>query len=386
MKFANIIKTSILGAAVIAAVGCNDAEYGTIDNRVYISEASPAGLSHQQIENLTISGELQTSIHVRLVKAIDRDVNVKIGFAPEFLEEYNATYQTSYAVIPDEYIELDREAVIKAGDLASDNINIKILPYPTDNGEAYCVPLKITDCDAPFGVAGKAGRIIYILSAPHKQVVPSFNYQPSPSAEGDWGVETTEWTLEAWVYMSSFLINNQAIMSASIPDNAHGTEIYIRFGDADVPYNVLQIKTGGTQFETNTVFNPYTWYHLAFTYANDLATIYVNGVVDNQKSISVSQYIINNLSLCSSGSQYFKAQARMAQVRFWKKALSQNAIQDAMNRQVPSDSDGLIGYWKLDEGQGSTLYDSSPNERHMTCATTPTWITTEVDFSNPNGN
>ena len=46
----------------------------------------------------------------------------------------------------------------------------------------------------------------------------------------DWGVETNAWTLEAWVWMSAFPINNQAIFNAPV---SKGTEIYIRFGDAN---------------------------------------------------------------------------------------------------------------------------------------------------------
>ena len=387
MKLVNIIKTSILGAALVAFAGCNDAEYGDITNSVYISEAAPSGAFRQQVENLTIDGGLQTAIHVRLAQTVDYDVNVTIDYAPEFTEEYNTANGTEYLVLPAEYLSFDKKAVIKAGNISSDNINIDIAQYPTDTGAAYCVPLKIVTCDAPFAVSEKSSRILYLLASPHKQVVPIMNTNTRPAGGSSdasdpaaWGITTSEWTLEGWIWMSAFPINNQAIFNGQV---SSGTEIYIRFGDANVPYDILQIKTTGSQVETNTKFEPMTWYHLAFVYSHGSLTIYINGEADVQGDFADVEFVINGLELCSSGS-YFRANARMAQVRFWSKALSQNTIKDAMNRQVPANSEGLFGYWKLDEGEGSVYYDATGNGRDLKCAVTPSWTSDVVNFSNPN--
>ena len=111
--------------------------------------------------------------------------------------------------------------------------------------------------------------------------------------------------------------------------------------------------------------------------------MYINGIEDSSKEFAATNYVINNLQLCSSGS-YFRANAQMAQVRFWKKALSASAIKDGMNRLVAADSDGLFGYWKLDEGTGSVYHDSTSNGYDLTCRTEPVWGTEEIDFSDPN--
>lgn len=388
MKLGNIIKTSILGAALVAAVGCHDAEYCAIENIVYISEASSPGVSNQQIESVVVEGTTQIAIHVRIAQPVDYDINVRLGYAPEFVEEYNESYNASYEILPEEYLTFDGTAVIKAGSTSSDNVNINIKEFSTDNGEAYCVPLKIVESDAPFGVTEKSSRIIYLLEAPHRQVVPTFTWQQAPGPVNDkWGISTAEWTLEAWVWMSGYPINNQAIFNASV---SQGTEIYIRFGDAPIPYNQLQIKTGGSQLETNHLFATNTWYHLAFTFANNQLTIYINGEIDSQKDISVANYVIEGLELCSSGSSYFRANCKMAQVRFWSKALSQAAILSAMNRQVPADSEGLFCYLKLDEGEGMFFHDATGKGHDLEskgsnmAPSAPAWSTEMVNFSNPN--
>lgn len=64
------------------------------------------------------------------------------------------------------------------------------------------------------------------------------------------GLSLPEWSIETWVWMDGFQINNQAIINSG----GNGTEIYIRFGDASIPYNSLQIKTMGSQVNTVTLF------------------------------------------------------------------------------------------------------------------------------------
>lgn len=380
MKFNKIIKTALFGMAFMALAGCEDAGYQAITNSLYISEAAPSGRFTQQVENLVVRGATQTTLHVRLAQPLTQDVHVLLDFAPEFVEEYNAANGTSYVALPEEYMDFNREVTIPAGSLSSDAVNISIDEFDNSEGLAYCVPVKIASTDASVPVTQKSSRIMYLLQLPLIQVVPQMNYQPSPTSNDGWNVSTPAWTLEGWVWMSSYSINNQAIFNAEV---SAGTEIYIRFGDAAIPYNQLQVKTGGSQVETNTLFQTSQWYHLAFTFADNKLSVYVNGQLDCEKDITVPNYVINKLSICSSGSTYFRANARMAQIRFWSKALSASTIQDAMGRAVPANSEGLFGYWKLDEGQGMVFNDATMNGRNLNCSSAPTWQA-PVDFSNPN--
>lgn len=380
MKINQILKVSVLWLVLFTVSGCEDANYQSIENRLYINEAAPDDKFTHQTETLTITGETTTSITVRLAQAINRDVHVTLGIAPEYAEAYNTENGTSYAVLPDQYLSFTAETTIEAGQVASSPVVLTIGEFSTDNGEAYCIPLAIISSDAPVATTKASSHILYLLAKPLLQKVPGMISSTLPSGTGDWGISTTEWTLEGWIWMSSFPINNQAFWSASV---SQGTEIYCRFGDAAVPYDQIQIKTGGSEMQSTTVFSPSTWYHVAFTYSNNTLSLYVNGSLDNSKEIEVANYVIDNLNLCSSGS-YWQCTGQQAQIRFWSKALSQNAIVDAMNRAVPADSEGLFGYWKLDEGEGNVFHDSTSNGFDLTCMNPPTWSTKEVNFSNPN--
>lgn len=383
MKYDSILKLSVLGLLSAFFGGCDDAEYSTIENLVYISEAAPADKYNQQIENLTVKGDTKAAIHVQLAQPLDRDIRVRLGIDPNFAEEYNRKNGTNYTVLPDEYLSYTEETTIPAGIVSSDAVEINIGAYPTDNGAAYCVPLHIVSSDGPVAVSQSSSRILYLLSTPLMQVVPTMrmpDYQDNGAhaVSPNWNIETRDWTLEGWIWVKEFGINNQAIWKGTMGTN----EIYIRFGDADVAWDKLQIKTAGSQFNSNMTFEPETWYHIAFVNGNGKCTLYINGSEDSSMSVSASDYTINGLEfLCG----WFNTECKMAQVRFWKKALSQSTIQDAMSRQVPASSDGLFGYWKLDEGNGNVFKDATSNGFDLQYTSgTPGWSAEKVDFSDPN--
>lgn len=378
MKY-SILKTIAFPLAAAMFFSCDNADYQEVQNGLYINEAAPSDKSSQQIENLTVKGTTTATIHVRLAQEMTKDVHATIEIADEFVTEYNERFGTSYKTLPAEYLKYEKDVTIPAGNISSEAIKIEIAPYSSDDGQAYCLPLKVISNDADVRVMTASSRIIYILTSPNTQVVPMMNTNTVPHGAGSWGVSTSEWTLEGWIWMSAFPINNQAIFNAEV---SKGIEIYVRFGDANVPYNVMQIKTGGSQFESNTTFSPNTWYHVAITYAAGKCTLYVNGAEDASKDVS-TDYVIENLQLCSSGS-WFRCNAQMAQVRFWSKALSASVIKDGMDKNISADAGGLIGYWKLNDGSGDVFKDSSPNGRDLTCTNSPTWSTGKVDFSEPN--
>jgi len=60
--------------------------------------------------------------------------------------------------------------------------------------------------------------------------------------------------------------------------------------------------------------------------------------------------------------------------RVWNYARTQAEIQADMNRELSGVEEGLVGYWRFNEGKGTTAYDMSPYENHGTI-TAATWIT-----------
>ncbi len=374
----NIWKIGFAACFLAAAAACEDAEYDVIDNMVYISEAAPNNAANQQVGTLTVKGDTETSFTVRMARAVATDVKATVAIDPSILDAYNEQNGSNYLVLPSEYISFEKEAVIPAGNIAAVPTKVMVKSFETPNGEAYAIPFRVTSAEgAPL--AAVTSRWMLLLDKPLIQPVPVFNYRHVPHSDVEnnpWNVTTSDWTIETLLNMDSFSINNQAIINFIAT-----SEIYIRFGDAGKDYNMLQIKHNGSQVDSKYRFNPNTWYHIAFVSAGGTVTLYVNGEPD--VTVNAAPTItINGIQLASAGPQYFRANAKYAQVRLWSKGLTQAQLQANMHKAVAPSLEGLEGYWKMDEGEGSTFADATGKGRTLTCeeGTIPTWEP-EFDFS-----
>ncbi len=57
---------------------------------------------------------------------------------------------------------------------------------------------------------------------------------------------------------------------------------------------------------------------------------------------------------------------KIGELRVWTTARTAEEINNYMNVELTGDEEGLIGYWKFDEGEGNILHDSSPSGNHGT--------------------
>jgi len=68
--------------------------------------------------------------------------------------------------------------------------------------------------------------------------------------------------------------------------------------------------------------------------------------------------------------------------RVWNYARTESEIQADMNRELSGSEEGLVGYWRFNEGEGTVANDSSPSENHGTIAS-PGWTTESAPVSPP---
>lgn len=378
MKKKNIIWSLLAALAVSSGstmlTGCEDADLGAIDNRVYITEAASARVGKITVE----STGAKIAFSVRMAEIIDEDVVVKFDVAPEVLEEYNQVNGTKLSTLPDNLFTFSsKEITIPAGQTTSPLVNIDVKYFET-GGKNYAIPIKITRVEGPVQQTDITSKYIFQLDKPLIVRTPILTGRESKSVQAgpfddagapiNWGVITAQWTLEGWVRMSYLNKNNQAIFNTGSADH----EIYIRFGDTKRNpnpkdgdrYNYLQIKTLGGQTETGFIFERNKWYHFCLTYDGSECVIYISGKKEaafNPPSPKGGAVRFDYLQMVSSGAQYFQAQCNMSQVRLWKVALTQTQIQNNMNYELDGNDPNMFGYWKMDEGEGQILKDSTPN-------------------------
>ena len=396
MKMIRFSKYVALVIILASVFGCDDAEMKTIDNGLYIQEAAPSNKFDQQIiTQLVDDEEVVKTLTVRLVRAMDHDVTVTLDIDPQLLEDYNNKNEANYLVLPEEYRNFEKTVTISAGNVSAPVIDLTIKPYSSSNGEAYAIPIRITSVDGPIEMKGNANHLLYLLTSPHRQKAVIIKRGNRTTKTFSTAIPMEQWTFEYWVKVDNItgsptgdwegLGNKNFRARIFVPDSQPLTfsDLTLRYyaDGANVQIPILQFQNSAGHFDTTGFWWPDTWYHIAYTYDGTTVTVYKDGVKDNSLAKSID-WTFKSLSF-AIGSFGYEQQVEFAQIRMWKKCLSENVIKDNMSRQVAGDSDGLIGYWKCDEGTGNELKDSSPNQNHVTLGGTPQW-SEQINFSHPN--
>ena len=179
------------------------------------------------------------------------------------------------------------------------------------------------------------------------------------------------------------LVNIQDTRVAGSLSTIMGIEgkFLLRLGDVGVPWNQIQLAmSGGNRTDAKLELSELDrWYHVAVTWDDTFAYFYVDGELLYQAGIS--NYSGFNLGVAYGGSESDWNRAfwigyaynadrffpgYMAEVRVWNRTLTKEEI-NAENHfySVPVDSEGLVGYWKLNDGAGAIVKDSSPSGNDM---------------------
>lgn len=345
-------------------MGCDDAEYEVKENSIYLSDA--AGLSKST--TLTMDDGVDINVNVRLAKKADKDVVVEIKLNPSLLEQYNKINNAEYFPVPDFNIPEGTTVTIPAGEI-SVVYSIRVEDFDT-GGKQYALAVELGNVASGNIKSSEAqAKYIYLLAKPLNVSVPVLNGRSDmikTAPEGDWGITTSQWSLECWARMSAYSINNQAIFNTGSKDH----EIYIRFGDANRPYNYLQIKTLGGQVQTPADLKANQWYHWAFVYDGTTLIIYKNGeevIKFDPPAPKGGSVRFDYVEMISSGS-WFRDNCAMSQVRLWKTAISQTQIKNNMYYSVNPANTNLISYWPMDEGEGNIFKDITGNGHDATAA------------------
>lgn len=393
-----------LGALSFFVGACNDAEYSEIENGVYIAEASPMDNYVQQVElQMVDEANVNRTFTVRMQRPASQDVQVKLEFDTTMIDAYNAKNSTAYQMLQAKYIDMPQmEAVIAAGQVSAPSLTMSIKPFTTPNQEQFAIPVRISSV-VGAQATGNGNKLLLLLSSPLKQksVVLSARNSHTFNFKGDIAAPT--WSFEFWLK-----VNNktgqptepwfgtaagdpyrrkraQIFGDNSAPIHLSGTEsVLLRYWADGVKKTgpTLQCQLDGPYMDSSEFWYPDTWYHIVYTYDGKTLTLYKDGEVDVTKEVS-KNFIFKTLSFCSSFG--WQMEIELTQIRLWNKALTKNAIKDGMSRQLPDNSDGLVGYWPCDEGEGTVLKDHTSNGNDIDFGDKkPSWSGKVYNFAHPN--
>ena len=178
-------------------------------------------------------------------------------------------------------------------------------------------------------------------------------------------------TIEFWLWIDRLNVTNQAIVT--------NDAFYIRIGNdnGQITTKQMQINIFGPNGMNEKLFfnkadlQVETWTHVAMAYDQEKCYYYLNGEKAMEIAATGVPYAHNGITFFD---QSIKANHMMGQARLWNKVLSQAEIQENMTGPIMANTPGLVGYWKMDEGEGDVVYDSTNNGRHATkTSASPVW-------------
>ena len=136
-----------------------------------------------------------------------------------------------------------------------------------------------------------------------------------------------------------------------------------------VQYEVITAGTSirygtGNQFLFGGQLEAGNWYHLIVTSDGSAKKIYINnqliesGTFESMTSNGDNLYIGAHQPLAMPGWSW---SGFIDEVSIWDIAFTQNDIDAYATNSLSGNEDGLVSYYKFNEGSGSTLIDDGPN-------------------------
>ena len=129
------------------------------------------------------------------------------------------------------------------------------------------------------------------------------------------------------------------------------------------------------------------WIHVAVTYdsVNQDLHLYKDGtLVDSESGVPGFETSDRKVYIGRFGSgNYFKG--RIDEVRLWNRPRSADEIKQDMHRRLVGNEPGLVGYWRFDEGSGTSVRDQTDNANHGTIYGDPTWVQSDAPIGDNPG-
>ncbi|HEU0010073.1 MAG TPA: FG-GAP-like repeat-containing protein, partial [Verrucomicrobiae bacterium] len=196
------------------------------------------------------------------------------------------------------------------------------------------------------------------------------------SAPDSPSLRPTSLTLEGWF---NFAAVGGLRVLAGKPLGTGGNNSYVLWHEGGRLHAGVGDATGFT--EVNDLWSPQigAWYHIAYTFDDvvNSQVIYVNGTPFASNSVTRATAYDEHAFLVGADSNNESVNGFFAgkidEVRLWNTARTQTQIAAAMNQSLAGNVTGLAGYWRLDEGSGTTASDATPNANHGTLVNLPIW-------------
>ncbi len=166
---------------------------------------------------------------------------------------------------------------------------------------------------------------------------------------------TDGYTIEGWLKTGA--ADTQTLFAAVNPEDDTG-RISIKTENGQVKYSHFE-----TEVVSPLTYNDELWHHWAVTCNDTVSVLYMEG--EEVASAQVTQ-VVSDLSEIVIGRQspniddgHFDGY--LDEIRVWTNARTALQVGGTQNQVLTAEEDGLIHYWRLNEGSGELLADATGN-------------------------
>ena len=191
-------------------------------------------------------------------------------------------------------------------------------------------------------------------------------------------------TMSAWVKTNTPWVNDaRVVISNSYWGAAAGrVGFHLQYQSNGTAASRFQSEADGVgvwSVSSTTNAANGTWHHLAYVKQGTRLSVLVDGKEEGSRNdipASVTGLTVQNQIRigCNNSNARF-VPGIIDEVCIWNYARTVAQIQESMNHELRGTEEGLVGYWKFNEGQGTTAFDSSPKPHNGTLVGGVAWTT-----------
>nr|WP_320057907.1 DUF1735 and LamG domain-containing protein [uncultured Bacteroides sp.] len=356
----DIFKYSLLGMVLgLSIVSCTEGDkfdYGKTVVLITGTETTP-------VTKFVVEDTPSTyAVTASATNVVDKDVKVTFAIDNSQVEAYNKEHGTNYFALPDGAVTLDgANAVIQAGKSYSTPSIVKVVS--TENfaeGRVYVVPVTMAQVDGLDVLQPSKTIFLQISRVIH---FTSLNISNTGLYSNFIFADDKKKELSNFTYEIKFYSNDWHSIArlCSFTSKDEQRSSMLRFGENGQAVNALQWVSPTGSIVSSTLFSTGRWYTVSLAYNGSKLTMYVNGVKDAEgagdgKPVDFQRFELGMSWTGYRGSQYFHG--RISEVRVWSRALSPAEMQMGLCGVDPK-SEGLLAYWKMNEGEGHIFKDAT---------------------------
>ena len=172
-----------------------------------------------------------------------------------------------------------------------------------------------------------------------------------------------ELTIEAWIYPDPWIDGYILCTEDWTGDGAAGYVLRLS-ADNGLEFVVGFGNNGWVGINTGKEAIPkLKWTHIAATLNDNSMEIYVNGKLNNSKSINGNYQKCSQKLVIGEGTTWIgrRFSGRILDIRIWDIAKTENEITELIDSTLTGTENNLVANWKMNENDGADIFDIANN-------------------------